>query len=119
MSLIFAFTSQKGGVGKTTSSAALAAASAELGKRVLLVDVDPQAGLTISLGFDPATFEKTVYHAFIDSVDLDVITCETRIRNVALIPANLDLAGAEAELLGEVAWERTLKEALAPSADRY
>jgi chromosome partitioning protein len=119
MSRIFAFTSQKGGVGKTTSSAALAAASAELGKRVLLVDVDPQAGLTTSLGFDPAAFEKTVYHAFINSADLDAITCDTRVVNVALIPASLDLAGAEAELLGEVAWERTLKEALAPVTNRY
>ncbi|MBV8771500.1 MAG: ParA family protein [Deltaproteobacteria bacterium] len=119
MSRIFAFTNQKGGVGKTTSSAALAAASAELGKRVLLVDVDPQAGLTTSLGFDPTAFGKTVYHAFTDSVDLEAVTCNTGMRNVTLIPANLDLAAAEAELIGEVAWERTLKDALAPSTDRY
>ncbi len=119
MSRIFAFTNQKGGVGKTTSSAALAAASAELGKRVLLVDLDPQAGLTTSLGFDPATFETTVYEAFIDSVDLASVIRDTKMPNVALVPANLDLAGAEAELIGEVAWERTLKEALAPLADRY
>jgi chromosome partitioning protein len=76
MSRIFAFTSEKGGVGKTTSSAALVAASAEHGKRVLLVDVDPQGGLTTSLGFDPAGFEKTAHHAFTDNVDLDAIICK-------------------------------------------
>jgi chromosome partitioning protein len=119
MSRIFAFTNQKGGVGKTTSSAALAAASAELGKRVLLVDIDPQAGLTTSLGFDPSVFDKTVYHAFTDGVDLGALTCQTSMVNVDLIPANLDLAGAEADLIGEVAWERTLKEALVPLTDRY
>ena len=119
MPRIFAFTNQKGGVGKTTSSAALGAAAAELGKRVLLVDLDPQAGLTTSLGFDPATFETTVYEAFTDGVDLASIIRDTKMPNVALVPANLDLAGAEAELIGEVAWERTLKEALAPLADRY
>ena len=119
MSRIFAFTNQKGGVGKTTSSAALAAASAELGKRVLLVDIDPQAGLTTSLGFDPMTFEKTLYHAFIENLELEAVICNTRILNVALIPANLDLAGAEAELIGEIAWEHTLKDALAPLTNRY
>ncbi len=117
----------KGGVGKTTSSVALAAAFAEQDKRVLLVGLDPQAGLTTSLGFDPAIFETTVYHVFTDGLDLKSVACSTKIPvacstkipNVTLIPANLDLAGTEAELIGEVAWERTLKDALAPCADEY
>jgi chromosome partitioning protein len=119
MARVFAFVNQKGGVGKTTSSAAVGAAFAEQGKRVLLVDLDPQAGLTTSLAFDPATFEVTVYQAFTESVDLKSIARSTKVHNVALIPANLDLAGAEAELIGEVAWERTLKDALAPLEAEY
>src|SRR5580704_9742639 len=114
MARIFAFANQKGGVGKTTSSAALAAAFAEQGKRVLLVDLDPQAGLTTSLGCDPGTLETTVYQVFTDGAELESVARDTRMPNVTLIPANLDLAGAEAELIGEVAWERTLKDALEP-----
>jgi chromosome partitioning protein len=119
MTRVFAFANQKGGVGKTTSSAAVAAAFAEQGKRVLLVDLDPQAGLTTSLAFDPAALESTVYDVFTDSVDLKSVARSTKVRNVALVPANLDLAGAEAELIGEVAWERTLSDALAPLATEY
>jgi chromosome partitioning protein len=119
MARTFAFANQKGGVGKTTSSAALAAALAEQGKRVLLVDLDPQAGLTTSLAFDPATLETTIYQALTDGVDLKSVACDTKVPNVTLVPANLDLAGAEAELIGEVAWERTLKDALEPLTDDY
>jgi chromosome partitioning protein len=119
MARIFAFANQKGGVGKTTSSAALAAAFAEQGKRVLLVDLDPQAGLTTSLALDPGTLETTVYQVFTDGVELKSVARDTKMPNVTLIPANLDLAGAEAELIGEVAWERTLKDAIAPLIGEY
>lgn len=119
MAHILAFANQKGGLGKTTSSASIGAAFAEQKKRVLLVDLDPQAGLTTSLAFDPAALETTVYDAFTDRSDLKSIVRNTKIANIDLVPANLDLAGAEAELIGEVAWERTLKDAIAPLLDIY
>src|SRR5437870_5451559 len=102
MGSIFAIANQKGGVGKTTTVASLGAVFGEQGKRVLLVDLDPQAGLTVSLGFDPDTFEKTIYHALLEEGDIQKITVPTKIPNVDLAPANLDLAGAEAELIGEI-----------------
>ncbi len=114
MPRIFALANQKGGVGKTTTSVSLAAAFAEHGKRVLLADLDPQAGLTTSLGFAPEQLEHTIYEGFTGVSELKSLIIPTQVPNVAFIPANLDLAGAEADLIGEVAWERTLKDALAP-----
>ncbi len=66
MSKLYAITNQKGGVGKSTTCVCLGAALTELGKKVLMIDLDPQAGLTTSLGRDPDTFEKTIYNALID-----------------------------------------------------
>jgi chromosome partitioning protein len=119
MPRIFALANQKGGVGKTTTSASLAAAFAEHGKRVLLVDLDPQAGLTTSLGFAPEQLEHTIYEGFTGTSELKNLIISSKVPNVAFIPANLDLAGAEADLIGEVAWERTLKDALEPVLDNY
>ncbi len=116
---IFAIANQKGGVGKTTTAASLGSVFGEQGKRVLLVDLDPQAGLTVSLGFDPDKFDKTIYHALVEEADIRQVLLATKIPNVDLVPANLDLAGAEAELIGEIGWDRTLKDALESIQETY
>ncbi|PIE35093.1 chromosome partitioning protein [candidate division KSB3 bacterium] len=119
MATIYALTNQKGGVGKTTSVANLGAAFAERGKKTLLIDLDPQGGLTTSLGYNPDTFKQTVYHVFIEEIEFPQVTLETDIPNLDLVPANLDLAGAEAELLREIGWDKILPGALEPIQEKY
>ena len=85
-----------------------------------MVDLDPQAGLTTSLGHDPGAFEKTIYNALIDDeISIEEITTETKVPNLFFLPANLDLAGAEGELIGEIGWDRTLKDVLSPIVKDY
>lgn len=114
MAPIYAITNQKGGVGKSTTCACLATALAEAGLGVLMIDLDPQAGLTVSFGLDPDSFDLTSYDFMIrpESLALEALIVPTGTRGVDLMPANLDLAGAEAELIGEIGWDRTLKENL-------
>jgi chromosome partitioning protein len=119
MAIIYALTNQKGGVGKTTSAANLGAAFAERGKKTLLIDLDPQGGLTTSLGYDPDSFEQTVYHVFIEEIEFPQVTLPTDIPKLDIVPANLDLAGAEAELLREIGWDKILPGALEPIQEKY
>jgi len=120
MSKLYAITNQKGGVGKTTTCACLGTAFTEPGKKVLTVDLDPQAALTTSLGFDPDSFDKTIYNALIDDeFPIKEIITETKVQNLFLLPSNLDLSGAEGELIGEIGWDRALKDGLSPIVKGY
>ncbi len=119
MTRILAITNQKGGVGKTTTSVNLAAGLAQAGRRVLLVDLDPQANATMGSGIDKRKLNASVYQVL-----LGLSTAEsTRLRSEAggydIIPANRDLAGAEVELVELEHRETRLKSALAPIAADY
>ena len=112
-----AVANQKGGVAKTTSVASIGAALAELGHRVLLVDLDPQACLTFSLGIDPEDVEISVHHVLTKGVPLEEAVVETE-DGVDLLPATIELARAEADLLTRTGREQVLKAAL-EDADDY
>lgn len=119
MGKVIAIANQKGGTAKTTTALNLGAALVEAGKRVLLIDFDPQAALTLAHGLQPGELERTIYNVLMDPgfplVEIIVATKE----GPDLAPSNLDLSGAEAELLSEIGRERFLKEKLAPVVDDY
>lgn len=116
MARIVAFFNQKGGTAKTTSTLNVAAALAERGERVLAIDLDPQASLTMALGVDIAHLDMSVYDLLVDDeVSLADITQATRITNVSIAPSHPDLAAAELELLNVLERERRLGEKLKPA----
>lgn len=119
MGKIIAVANQKGGVAKTTITRNLAAALVERGKRTLLIDFDPQGALTISLGVNPLQLDKTIYNVLIDtSLPLKNVILSPR-HGIDLAPANIDLSGAEVDLLNEIGRERILKEIIEPIQDNY
>ena len=99
MSIIIAFSNQKGGVGKTTTVVNIGAYLASLGKKVLLVDMDPQGNATTSLGFRPEGDTANIYRCLIDDQDPHLAIVATRIKNYFLLPGHVDLAGGAVELL--------------------
>jgi chromosome partitioning protein len=100
MSKIYAIANQKGGIGKTTTTRNLGGALARMGRKVLLIDLDPQGHLTLSLGVDPLKLEKHTYHVLIhDDVSIADVLVYDQVSGVGLVPTNLDLSGAEIELL--------------------
>jgi len=103
---------QKGGVAKTTTVASLGAAMVEKGRRVLLVDLDPQGCLTFSLGHDPDKLPVSIHEVLLGDVEPDAALVDTS-EGMTLLPANIDLAGAEAMLLMRAGREYALKRALA------
>jgi chromosome partitioning protein len=117
---IIALCNQKGGVGKTTSTINLGAALAEVGRRVLLVDFDPQGALSVGLGVQPHQLDRTAYNLLMErGVTVDDVLLKTSVAGMDLLPSNIDLSAAEVQLVGEVAREQTLARALAPVVDDY
>jgi chromosome partitioning protein len=117
---VLALCNQKGGVGKTTSAINLGAALAEVGRRVLLVDFDPQGALSVGLGVQPHQLERTTYNLLMErAATIEDTVLKTSVPNLDLLPSNIDLSAAEIQLVGEVAREQALSRALAPVLDRY
>ncbi len=117
---IVAVCNQKGGVGKTTTTISLGAALAEQGRRVLLVDFDPQGALSVGLGFQPHELDATVYNLLMQRglAARDVIF-KTNVDGMDLLPSNIDLSGAEVQLVHEVGREFVLARVLEPVAPEY
>ena len=119
MGRIIAIANQKGGVGKTTTTVNLAAALAKAGKKVLLVDIDPQGNSTSGMGIDKRRCEKTVYDCLINEEKAENVSVETEYENLSVCPSNLDLSGAEIELISVMGRENRLKQSLASAKDIY
>ncbi|MDG2025579.1 MAG: AAA family ATPase [Acidimicrobiales bacterium] len=116
---VFAVANQKGGVGKTTTTVNLGACFAELGQRVLIIDLDPQANASTGLGLNPRQLDYSLYDVLLQDVPIEDVVEPVSVKNLYVAPASLDLAGAEIELVPALNRERKLKEAIASVADDY
>ena len=116
---VIVIANQKGGVGKTTTAVSLAAALGDAGCRVLLIDLDPQGNATSALGLQRDAAAATIYDVLVNDLPVDGALMDAGLGNVAVVPANLDLAGAEIELVSAFSREQKLRRALEPVRGRF
>ncbi len=119
MGKIIAIANQKGGVGKTTTTINLSASLAEKGMKVLTVDMDPQGNATSGLGIDKSKVEHTIYHMIISECDISMCTTPSIVKNLFVLPSDMNLAGAEIELIGIDEKEFIIKKEIEKVKDQY
>ena len=119
MGKIVAFLNQKGGVGKTTTCVNMSGYLAQMGKKVLLLDIDPQGNASSNLGFEKDSKQKTIYDVIVDDNTIDEVIQKTKLDNLDIIPSNVDLAGAEIELVQMNNREKVVRNILRKIVNNY